>query len=125
MELFDNAKPLRAIEYHSFRAFDVIVIHAYEADDGSADSACNRAHWLGAPYVHPGASDRGQPGRLMAGLNWRRMDVALRGERTHVPSSVHHVCDFCHLLDVLYIFNQIRSKVLLVNARIYEPLIRI
>ena len=30
----------------------------------------------------------------------------------------------CHLSDVLYIFNQIRSKVILVNARIYDPLTR-
>ena len=49
LTVFGNAKPLRAVEYHSFHEFDVIVIHAYEPDDGSADSACNRAHWLGHP----------------------------------------------------------------------------
>ena len=53
----------------------------------------------------------------MARLNWRRTDVALR--------AVYTTFAICHLLDVLYIFNQIRSKVILVNARIYEPLIRI
>ena len=43
----------------------------------------------------------------------------------HMYRAVCTTFAICHLLDVLYIFNQIRSKVILVNARIYEPLIRI
>ena len=43
----------------------------------------------------------------------------------HMCRAVCTTFAVCRLLDVLYIFNQIRSTVILANTRIYEPLIRI
>ena len=117
LTVFGNAKPLRAVEYHSFHAFDVIVIHAYEPDDGSADSVCNRAHWLGPPTEDN--QDGWWPGWTGVGRMW------LFVVSEHMYRATCTTFAICRLLDVLYIFNQIRSTVILVNARICEPLIRI